>query len=126
MTLKAQPKASHFIDGDYVEDDKGTLIESIYPATGEVIARLYAATPAIVERAIASAKRAQKEWGGDEPRRARGRILRRAADIIRERNREFPNLKRSTPASLFRKPSLLIRPPVLIASNSSAASRRLR
>ncbi|URK88287.1 hypothetical protein LP421_13325 [Rhizobium sp. RCAM05350] len=30
--------------------------ESIYPATGEVIARLHAATPAIVDKAIAAAK----------------------------------------------------------------------
>ncbi len=47
--MKAQPKASHFIDGDYVEDVAGTPFESVYPATGEVIARLHAATPAIVE-----------------------------------------------------------------------------
>ena len=46
--MRAQPKASHFIDGDYVEDTAGTVFESIYPATGEVIARLHAATPAIV------------------------------------------------------------------------------
>lgn len=28
--LKAQPKASHFIDGDYVEDNTGTPFESIF------------------------------------------------------------------------------------------------
>ena len=49
--MKAQPKASHFIDGDYVEDTAGTPFESLYPATGEVIARLHAATPAIVAMA---------------------------------------------------------------------------
>ena len=36
--MKAQPKASHFIDGDYVDDVAGTPFESVYPATGEVIA----------------------------------------------------------------------------------------
>ncbi len=60
--MKAQPNASHFIDGAYVEDTAGTVIESIFPATGEVIARLHAATPAIVEKAVAAAKRAQTEW----------------------------------------------------------------
>ena len=50
--MKAQPQASHFIDGEYVEDTDGTVIESIYPATGEVIARLHAATPAIVENRL--------------------------------------------------------------------------
>jgi betaine-aldehyde dehydrogenase len=90
--MKAQPKASHFIDGEYVEDDAGSVIESLYPATGEVIARLHAATPAIVEKAIAAAKRAQPEWAAMSPT-ARGRILKRAADIMRERNRELSELE---------------------------------
>lgn len=90
--MKAQPKASHFIDGEYVEDDAGSVIESIYPATGEVIARLHAATPAIVEKAIAAAKRAQPEWAAMSPT-ARGRILKRAAEIMRERNRELSELE---------------------------------
>ncbi|OAP40790.1 betaine-aldehyde dehydrogenase [Sinorhizobium glycinis] len=90
--MKAQPKASHFIDGEYVEDTAGTVIESIYPATGEVIARLHAATPAIVEKAIAAAKRAQPEWAAMSPT-ARGRILKRAAEIMRERNRELSELE---------------------------------
>ncbi|MGV2107259.1 betaine-aldehyde dehydrogenase [Agrobacterium vitis] len=90
--MKAQPKASHFIDGEYVEDASGTVIDSIYPATGEVIARLHAATPAIVERAIAAAKRAQKEWAALSPT-ARGRVLKKAADIMRERNRELSELE---------------------------------
>lgn len=90
--MKAQPQASHFIDGAYVEDSAGTVIESIFPATGEVIARLHAATPAIVENAVQAAKRAQKEWAAMSPT-ARGRILRRAADIMRERNRELSELE---------------------------------
>lgn len=90
--MKAQPQASHFIDGDYVEDTGGTVIESIYPATGEVIARLHAATPAIIEKAIASAKRAQKEWASWSPA-ARGRVLKKAAEIMRERNRELSELE---------------------------------
>ncbi|MGF9564378.1 betaine-aldehyde dehydrogenase [Neorhizobium sp. JUb45] len=90
--MRAQPIASHFIDGDYVEDTEGTAFESLYPATGEVIARLHAATPAIVEQAIAAAKRAQPEWAALSPT-ARGRILRRAADLIRERNRELSQLE---------------------------------
>ncbi len=90
--MKAQPPASHFIDGEYVEDINGAAFESIYPATGEVIARLHAATPAIVDKAIASAKRAQGEWAAMSPT-ARGRILKRAADIMRTRNRELSELE---------------------------------
>ncbi len=90
--MKAQPQASHFIDGEYVEDTDGTVIESIYPATGEVIARLHAATPQIIEKAIASASQAQKEWASWSPA-ARGRVLKKAAEIMRERNRELSELE---------------------------------
>ena len=42
------PTASHFIDGEYVEDSSGTPINIIYPATGEIIGKVYSATPAII------------------------------------------------------------------------------
>jgi len=89
---KVQPPGSHFIDGEYVEDTDGAVIESLYPATGEVIARLHAATPAMVEKAIAAAKRAQPEWAAMSPT-ARGRILKRAAEIMRDRNRALSELE---------------------------------
>ena len=43
--MKFQPKASHFINGAYVEDTNGAPIDVIYPATGVVIARLHSARP---------------------------------------------------------------------------------
>jgi acyl-CoA reductase-like NAD-dependent aldehyde dehydrogenase len=55
--MNAQPKASHFVDGAYLEDKAGAPIEVIYPATGEVIAVVHEATPAVVEAALASACR---------------------------------------------------------------------
>ncbi|WP_298437692.1 betaine-aldehyde dehydrogenase [uncultured Jannaschia sp.] len=88
----AHPTASHFIDGAYVEDRAGTAIPVIYPATGETIATVHAATPEIVDRALASAVRAQVEWAATDPA-SRGRILRRAADLIRDRNRELSELE---------------------------------
>ena len=90
--MKAQPKASHFINGEYVEDKTGALIEVIYPATGEVIAQVYGATPAVINKALDCAKAAQVEWAkmsGTE----RGRILRRAADILRDRNHDLSVLE---------------------------------
>ena len=92
MSYDTQPAASHFIDGAYVEDTDGTPFEVIYPATGETIATLHAATPAIIDRALTAAKRAQKSWAamtGTE----RGRVLRRAADIMRERNHDLSVLE---------------------------------
>lgn len=88
----AQPKASHFVDGAYLEDKAGAEIEVIYPATGEVIAVLHEATPAVVEAALASATRAQAAWAAMRPVE-RARILRRAADLIRERNPELARLE---------------------------------
>ncbi|MBL9055856.1 MAG: betaine-aldehyde dehydrogenase [Rhodobacteraceae bacterium] len=90
--MKAQPKASHFVDGAYLEDTAGSVIEVIYPATGEVIARLHEATPAVVEAALASAARAQAGWAATRPVE-RARILRRAADLIRERNPDLARLE---------------------------------
>lgn len=90
--MRAQPQASHFIDGAYAEDTAGRVIESIYPATGEVIARVHSATPEIISRAVASAKAAQKAWARTPPVE-RGRVLRRAAELIRARNRELSTLE---------------------------------
>lgn len=92
MTYQTQPIASHFINGEYVEDAEGEAIDVIYPATGEIIAKVHSATPAIIEQAIAAATAAQKQWAsmtGTE----RGRILRRAADIMRERNHDLSVLE---------------------------------
>tara|TARA_R100000789_G_scaffold8339_5_gene12461 strand:+ start:19328 stop:20791 length:1464 start_codon:yes stop_codon:yes gene_type:complete len=92
MSYDTQPQASHFVDGQYLEDTAGEVIEVVYPATGAVIARLHAATPDVIERAIESGRRAQAEWrklSGTE----RGRVLRRAADIMRERNRDLSVLE---------------------------------
>ena len=90
--MTTQPKASHFIDGQYVEDTTGEIIEVIYPATGAVIARLHAATPSIIEQALTSAKRAQKEWAAWSPTE-RGRVLRKAAQIMRDRNHDLSVLE---------------------------------
>lgn len=92
MAYDTQPTASHFVDGAYLEDTSGEVIEVVYPATGAVIGKVHAATPAVIEKAITSALRAQAEWAalkGVE----RGRILRRAADMMRERNRDLSVLE---------------------------------
>jgi betaine-aldehyde dehydrogenase len=90
--MDAQPKASHFIGGHYVEDKDGTLIESRFAATQDVIATVHAATPAIIERAVEAARAAQPAWASMPPAE-RGRILRRAADMIRARNDEISMLE---------------------------------
>lgn len=87
-----RPEGSHFIDGRYREDPAGDPIPVIYPATGEEIARVRAATPDVIEEALVSALRAQKDWAALKGAE-RGRVLRRAADLIRERNRDLSVLE---------------------------------
>lgn len=90
--MHTQPTASHFINGAYVEDTAGTPIPVIFPATGAQIATVYAATPAVIEAAISTAQAAQKAWGALSGT-ARGRILRRAADMMRDRNHDLSVLE---------------------------------
>jgi betaine-aldehyde dehydrogenase len=64
----------------------------INPATGELLAELPAAGAAQVDAAVARARTAQKKWAaltGAE----RGRILLRAARLLRERNDELAELE---------------------------------
>ncbi len=89
---QTQPTASHFIAGAYVEDTAGKPIACIFPATGQTVATLHSATPEITQLALKAAQSGQKIWAamsGSE----RGRILRRAADIIRARNAELSLLE---------------------------------
>ena len=90
--MNAQPVASRFVEGRYSEDSAGALIEVIYPATGEIIAVLHEATTDIIEAALCSATRAQTAWAATRPV-DRARILRRAAEMIRDLNPELALLE---------------------------------
>lgn len=90
--MRAQPQASHYIGGAYTESQSGSPFDSLYPATGEVIARIHPADDAVIEAAIAAAKEGQKIWAATAPSE-RGRVLRRAAEILRENNRELSVLE---------------------------------
>jgi len=90
--MTAQPKASHYINGRFVEDEGGKALPVIYPATGETIATLHSATPNVVELAVEAARSAQPAWARLKPVE-RGRILRRASDILRARNAELARLE---------------------------------
>ncbi|XYK82439.1 MAG: betaine-aldehyde dehydrogenase [Labrenzia sp.] len=90
--MRAQPKASHYIGGAYTESQSGTPFDSLYPATGEVIAQIHPADDAIIAAAISAAKEGQKVWAAKPPAE-RGRVLRRAAEILREKNHELSVLE---------------------------------
>ena len=88
-----QPPKSHFINGDYMESlDKSKSFDSIYPATLESIATLYNADEAVINAAIAAAEKAFVVWSNTTPA-ARGKILRRAAELIRENNKTLARIE---------------------------------
>ena len=66
--------------------------ETINPATGEVLARIAIAGEANVERAVEAARRGQREWAA-RTGAERGRVLKRAADLLRARNAELAELE---------------------------------
>ncbi len=81
-----------FIGGRYVTASSGETFDSINPATGEVLARVQRASQADVELAVASATAGQKVWAAMTAMQ-RSRILRKAVDILRERNDELAELE---------------------------------
>jgi betaine aldehyde dehydrogenase (EC 1.2.1.8) len=81
-----------YIDGGYVDASTGVTFEAINPANGEVIANVQRAGVADVERAVESARRGQKVWASMTAME-RSRVLRRAVDILRERNDELAMLE---------------------------------
>ncbi|NDJ57686.1 betaine-aldehyde dehydrogenase [Enterobacteriaceae bacterium 4M9] len=81
-----------WIDGRYVASRSGATFDTINPANGQVLAQVHEAGEAEVEQAVQAAQRAQKVWAA-MPAMARSRILRRAVDILRERNDELAALE---------------------------------
>jgi betaine-aldehyde dehydrogenase len=92
MTFDATPATSHFVNGVPLEDRAGPEIPVVYPATGARICTVHGATPAVIEAALASAEAAQADWAA-RPGVERGRVLTRAAQILRERNRDLSALE---------------------------------
>ncbi|MDP2243081.1 betaine-aldehyde dehydrogenase [Pseudomonas sp.] len=81
-----------YIGGRYVDSTSGATFESINPANGEVLANVQRASQEDVERAVASATAGQKVWAAMTAMQ-RSRILRKAVDILRERNDELAELE---------------------------------
>ena len=80
----------HYIDGRRVEGTSGRWGEVYDPCTGDVQARLALAAGEEVQRAIASAEKAQPEWAAMNPQR-RGRILLKFVELV---NRNMDELAR--------------------------------
>ena len=90
------PRVSHedlrlLIDGEWLDGAGRTTRHVINPATEAVLGSLPLATAADLDRALDSAQRAWPAWRALAPVQ-RGRILRRAADLLRSRTEEIARL----------------------------------
>ncbi|MEQ9943150.1 betaine-aldehyde dehydrogenase [Pectobacterium aroidearum] len=81
-----------YINGAYVDSTGDDTFDAVNPANGEIIAQLQSATVADVDRAAIAAAAGQKIWAAMTAME-RSRILRRAVDILRERNDELALLE---------------------------------
>jgi len=81
-----------FIGGRRVDATSGKTFQTINPANGEVLAEVQVASKADVDLAVASAQQGQRVWAAMTAMQ-RSRILRRAVEILRERNDELAELE---------------------------------
>ena len=81
-----------YIHGRRVDARGGALFETINPANGQVLAQVQCASRQDVDDAVASAAQGQRVWAA-QTAMARSRVLRRAVDILRERNDELAEIE---------------------------------
>lgn len=81
-----------YIGGRRVDATSGKTFQTISPANGEVLAEVQVASQADVDSAVASAQQGQRAWAAMTAMQ-RSRILRRAVDILRERNDALAELE---------------------------------
>ena len=85
----------NYIDGKFVDAADGTGFDVFNPATGEVIATAPDSKQADVDAAVSAARRTFDDgtWWPRTTERERGRILLRAADIVRREHERLAQLE---------------------------------
>jgi betaine-aldehyde dehydrogenase len=85
----------NYIDGKWVDAQEGARFDVFNPATGEVIATAPDSKQADVDAAVAAARRTFDEgtWWPGTSARERGRILLRAAEIVRREHDRLAELE---------------------------------
>ncbi|MFM9836252.1 MAG: betaine-aldehyde dehydrogenase [Methylophilaceae bacterium] len=82
----------NYIGGRYLSATSGATFQTFNPANGELLADLERASKADVDSTVLSAKAGQKIWSKMTAMQ-RSRILRRAVEILRERNDALAELE---------------------------------
>ena len=90
--MPAIPLQQLYIGGARVDATSGDTFDTINPATGAVLAAVQSASKQDVDAAVASAQAGQRIWAGYTAMQ-RSRVLRKAVDILRERNNELADLE---------------------------------
>lgn len=88
----AQQNCKLYIDGAHQDAADGQIFITRNPATGDLLAHVQQAGEADVERAVEAAKAGFATWSAMTCAE-RGRVLRRAADLLRARNDELARLE---------------------------------
>ncbi len=81
-----------YIGGAHVDATSGETFDTLDPATGETLATVQQASAADIDRAVRSAREGQRAWAAMTAMQ-RSRILRRAVELLRERNDELAALE---------------------------------
>jgi succinate-semialdehyde dehydrogenase / glutarate-semialdehyde dehydrogenase len=78
------PKLQHYIDGNWVEATSGKMFDVMNPATNIPLAKLSLANKHDLDKALAAADKGFKQWKRVSAFE-RGKILKKAADLLRAR-----------------------------------------
>jgi len=81
-----------YINGKYASVEGAVLFDTLHPANGERICQVAAASEAVVNQAVEAAAAAFEQWSST-PAVERGRVLRKAVEILRARNQELAELE---------------------------------
>jgi betaine-aldehyde dehydrogenase len=81
-----------YIDGGYQNATSSETFNSTNPATGETLAEIQNASQSDIDKAVETARRGQQAWAAMSGA-ARGRILSKAAELLRLRNDELAELE---------------------------------
>lgn len=89
---KVDAEIKLWINGRAVPSSTGETFENVDPARNEVLCKVHQASPSDVDKAVSAAAEAFKTWSKMKPVE-RGRILHRAATLLKERNEELSKLE---------------------------------
>lgn len=82
-----------FINGEFVESVSGKIFESVNPADGEVLAKVYEAENADIDKAVKSARAAfEHESWKDLTTLERGNLMYKLAQLIEENKQEIAEI----------------------------------